>query len=274
MQGRKAGTERKVFVHPFVVAASRLKRFKSKLMMKRRQIIALRSWKSVIKIPAKYSSLLLIAVVLAFLFSKKSASEKARQESKHRSVRCAKFTESAPWLLEMQNDNPCHPWIGITSLRRMMELRARAKGRWAKAVSLVFYSKGLEELLQNAIFSMVEFGGVDNYIVGTWTEEDLVACMALNLPCTDVSSFLQRPLLQGNATALAEIGTKIAKKRDQATIIWARQAVVLYMLQLGYAVHLSDVDVAYAPKNVWDTYLTYIEKAQADASFHWNFLGW
>lgn len=41
---------------------------------------------------------------------------------------------------------------------------------------------------------MVKFGGVRNYIVGTWSSEDLEACADLNLPCADISSFLPEPL--------------------------------------------------------------------------------
>ena len=33
-----------------------------------------------------------------------------------------------------------------------------------------------------AVYSMVKFGGVRNYVVGCWTPEDLAACADLNLP--------------------------------------------------------------------------------------------
>ena len=45
-----------------------------------------------------------------------------------------------------------------------------------------------------AVYTMVKFGGVRNYIVGTWTKHDLEACADLNLPCADVSAFLPEPM--------------------------------------------------------------------------------
>ena len=187
---------------------------------------------------------------------------------------CPRGLDAFPWILSRHDDLNCLPWRGVTNFFDIVKLRSKPKGRWRKAVSVIFYSKGLEELLQNAVYTMVEFGGVDNYFVGTWSDDDLVACTALNLPCADVSSFLQRPLFQFNATALSDMGVKLAKKQDQATIIWARQSVVLKLLQMGYAVHQSDLDISYVPKNVWISFLKYIENAEADASFHWNYLGW
>ena len=44
---------------------------------------------------------------------------------------------------------------------------------------------------------MVKFGGVRNYIVGTWNDTDLAACADLNLPCADVTAFLPEPMDDG-----------------------------------------------------------------------------
>ena len=45
-----------------------------------------------------------------------------------------------------------------------------------------------------AVYSMVKFGGVRNYIVGTWSPGDLEACADLNLPCADIGAFLAEPM--------------------------------------------------------------------------------
>ena len=45
-----------------------------------------------------------------------------------------------------------------------------------------------------AVYSMVKFGGVRNYIVGTWNATDLAACADLNLPCADITSMLPEPM--------------------------------------------------------------------------------
>lgn len=41
---------------------------------------------------------------------------------------------------------------------------------------------------------MVKFGGVRNFIVGTWSQEGLDVCADLNLPCADVAAHLPEPL--------------------------------------------------------------------------------
>ena len=45
-----------------------------------------------------------------------------------------------------------------------------------------------------AVYSMVKYGGVKNYIVATFNETDLEACADLNLPCADITSFLPEAL--------------------------------------------------------------------------------
>lgn len=47
---------------------------------------------------------------------------------------------------------------------------------------------------------MVKLGGVRNYVVGTWSAPDLVACAAMNLPCADLSPWLPEPM-NGDATS-------------------------------------------------------------------------
>jgi hypothetical protein len=45
-----------------------------------------------------------------------------------------------------------------------------------------------------AVYSLVKFGGIRNYLVATWSDEDLQACLDLNLPCADVFNLLAQPL--------------------------------------------------------------------------------
>ena len=40
----------------------------------------------------------------------------------------------------------------------------------------------------------MKHGGVRNYMLLTWTAQDLEACTDLNLPCADVTHMLAEPL--------------------------------------------------------------------------------
>jgi hypothetical protein len=44
---------------------------------------------------------------------------------------------------------------------------------------------------------MIKFGGVRNYIIATWDDDDLAACADLNLPCFNATSFLPEPMDRG-----------------------------------------------------------------------------
>ncbi len=45
-----------------------------------------------------------------------------------------------------------------------------------------------------AVYSLVKYAGVRNYIVATWEASDLAACADLNLPCADVAAYLPAPM--------------------------------------------------------------------------------
>ena len=149
---------------------------------------------------------------------------------------------------------------------------------------------------------MVKFGEIDNYIVVTWTEDDMEICLDLNLPCADASAYLPgepSPLerkeednstaskpptndttdrdgdlptnnTSGTSTkhtpAVPEFETKAYNR-----IMWMKPAVVKVLLELGYVVHSTDIDLAYAAKPVWESYLSYLELGMdgivADAAF-------
>ena len=53
----------------------------------------------------------------------------------------------------------------------------------------------------SAVYSMVKFGGVRNYLVGTFNQTDLEACADLNLPCADITAFLPEALNYGEEDA-------------------------------------------------------------------------
>lgn len=90
-------------------------------------------------------------------------------------------SQATPWLLPPRT--PCLPYTDMTNLLELAEHRAKPKGRYKKAVSVAFFSANLAEMTQNAVYSMVRFGGVDNYLLATWTPEDLAVCQELNFPC-------------------------------------------------------------------------------------------
>lgn len=46
-----------------------------------------------------------------------------------------------------------------------------------------------------AVYSLVGLAGVRNYVMLTWTPQDLAACADLNLPCAGVEHLLAEPLL-------------------------------------------------------------------------------
>jgi hypothetical protein len=55
---------------------------------------------------------------------------------------------------------------------------------------------------------MVKFGGVQNYMVGTFNDTDLEACADLNLPCADITSFLPEALNYSEADS-GKFGTEL-----------------------------------------------------------------
>ena len=95
-----------------------------------------------------------------------------------------------PWLLPKRY--PGLPYSNLSSrdLAVVAAARAQPKGPYEKAISVAFFSKGMMRMLQNAVYTMVKFGGVDNYIIATWSDSDMEACLDLNLPCADASHYL------------------------------------------------------------------------------------
>lgn len=98
-------------------------------------------------------------------------------------------------------------------------------------------SPPLPRLLAPAVYSLVKFAGVTNYIVAVWTEEALGACADLNLPCTDI-----RPLVEAR-------GLPEEKQRGQF-VTWTRHIVAERVLEKGLAMHFMG-EGAVAERGRW-----------------------
>ncbi|EFN55545.1 hypothetical protein CHLNCDRAFT_133996 [Chlorella variabilis] len=166
--------------------------------------------------------------------------------------------EAAPWLLPPRCD--ALPYAGVRDLDRLLQLRAVAAGGHPKTITLIPYSLLFVDMLQNAIYSMVKFGRVRNYIVLAWSPRDLDSCADLNLPCADATRFLPTPL--DNGPDAGHFGT-----HDYLSIVWLKPAVTLYTLQQGYVTFMTDADVSYANKPVLESFLELLAVSKADAAF-------
>ncbi|KAI3432373.1 hypothetical protein D9Q98_003930 [Chlorella vulgaris] len=166
--------------------------------------------------------------------------------------------QAAPWLLPPRTK--ALSYAGMHQLDMLAEHRSMPIGNLTKAITFLTFNAKFAVMTQNCIYSMVKFGGVRNYIVGTWDPDDLQACMDLNLPCADVTSFLPEPMDKAP-------GAGLFRTHDYLVICWLRPAVLVHLLQQGYAVHSTDSDIVYLMKPVWASFLAYMEQGHADAAF-------
>lgn len=165
---------------------------------------------------------------------------------------------SAPWLLP--DDAPL-PYKGLhNDLEKLANIQARTVEGY-KTVSVAFFNYHQSVLLQNNVYSMVKWGGVCNYIVAVWDEPSLEVCQSLNLPCLDATS-----MIPGNTTIGSEREARL-HSMDYIKITWMKPILVSALLDLGFAVHATDVDIAYAPSDLMQSYMSYILQAKADAAF-------
>lgn len=165
--------------------------------------------------------------------------------------------EAAPWLLPPRTT--ALPYAGVTGFDALLELRAAEVPGLNTSKAVSFLTSTLHDplttaLTQNCIYSLVKFAGVTNYIVAVWTEEALGACADLNLPCTDI-----RPLVEAR-------GLPEEKQRGQF-VTWTRHIVAERVLEKGLAMHFMDMDLAYAAKPLWLSYMTILHDPPADAAF-------
>ncbi|PSC71106.1 hypothetical protein C2E20_5498 [Micractinium conductrix] len=157
---------------------------------------------------------------------------------------------AAPWLLPPNCSGL--PYIGVHNFDALLELRAGPAGGYDKAIAILPFSANAAEQAQNAIYTLVKFAGVRNYMMWTWTPEDLAACDALNLPCADGMPHLLHPPGWGDTILLA---------------MWLKPVLTLRAVKRGVAVMISDTDVAYTRKPIIDVLLRMANGSHADAAF-------
>ncbi|PSC72584.1 hypothetical protein C2E20_4222 [Micractinium conductrix] len=163
--------------------------------------------------------------------------------------------EAAPWLLPPRT--AALPYAGVHDFDELLKLRSRPAGNYSSSVALLLFSKPYAVMLQNSVYSLVKHGGVRNYIALAWSAEDLEACADLNLPCADVSSMLVEPI-QTSQRLL---------QHDFLVMMWVKPAAVLRALRQGHAVMFVDTDVAYAVKPLWESYMAFMERVEADGAW-------
>jgi len=121
-------------------------------------------------------------------------------------------------------------------------LHAQQANQW---VTVFMFSADAQRWVLNCVYSYIKFGEANNYIVAATDEASLQACLQLRLPCYNASSAM------GNS---------------ELDLVWAKVAVAKQVLDLGYNVHYSDVDVVYM-RPVWPSYYRLFQKFQPDAIF-------
>ena len=170
--------------------------------------------------------------------------------------------EAAPWLLPPRTK--ALTYTGVHNLGQLLELRATPFGKHPKTMTLLTLNKQFAVMTQNtsgcaapaparscprlacrraaastapplppcnlaAVYSMVKFGGVRNYIVATWDPGDLAACADLNLPCADVTRFLPEPM--NRAQDAGAFGS-----HDYLVVCWLRSFLLTHLLRQGFVV--------------------------------------
>ncbi|PSC70564.1 nucleotide-diphospho-sugar transferase family [Micractinium conductrix] len=106
----------------------------------------------------------------------------------------------------------------------------------------------------NAIYSMVRMAGVTNYLLFAWTNTSLADCETFNLPCANI-----RPLL------LEPIDKDVW--RDITVAMWSKPVLTLRALRAGYVVLLSDSDVAFTTKPLFELLTQLAVRSHADGAF-------
>ncbi|PSC71164.1 hypothetical protein C2E20_5497 [Micractinium conductrix] len=144
------------------------------------------------------------------------------------------------------------PYIGVHDFDALLELRAGPAGGYDKAIHLLPFGATVAEFVQNALYTLVKFAGVHNYLFWTWTAEALAACDELNLPCADGMPHLLRPAEYGHHLTVA---------------MWLKPVPTLRALKRGVAVVLSDSDVAFTRKPIMDVAFQLAQQSHADALF-------
>ncbi|GAB4813885.1 hypothetical protein N2152v2_000931 [Parachlorella kessleri] len=206
----------------------------------------------------------------------------------HDPAQLAKICAATPWLLPPRS--PVFAYSGISDEEQLLALRSQPYRQYNRTISIFEFSRATAVLTQNCVYTLVRFAGVTNYLALTWTPGDHAACLDLNLPCWDVSRLLPWPVAGGYPPAASgstsagagatsgsgssdgevaggeEGGLAHFGSSDFNAITWLGPRVVAWLLERGYVVHSTDVDVAYSTKPLWASYLRYIEDGGADGT--------
>ena len=163
-----------------------------------------------------------------------------------------------PWLLPPDTQLPYSEYYN--DLERLADVQARSIDGY-RAVSVVFFNYHQSVMMQNAVYSMTKWSGVCNYIVAVWDEPSLDVCRSMNLPCFNATG-----LTPGGDTIGADKEAKLHSP-DYVKITWMKPILVSHLVHLGFVVHATDVDIAYAPADLTRSYLQFILQGNATAAF-------
>ena len=113
----------------------------------------------------------------------------------------------------------------------------------------------------NCLFTLHKYGHQPHFIVVIFESTSLAACLSLNLPCYNASGI---PLFQGDQAI--PNGTHNFGSLDAVKIWWSKQYIALMLLEMGYNVHCSNIDVVYF-RGVLPNYKRLLETVGADMVF-------
>jgi hypothetical protein len=155
---------------------------------------------------------------------------------------------------------PKFSYTGVHDLLKLAAIRARPVLKEKKAITIALMGSGIGPIFQNTLYTMIKYGKVNNYIIGFYDKKGKEACLDMNLPCFDGRPFAPLPL----DDSLDELPFGSLEFR---IITFIRPILILELLNAGYAVHITDTDVSYAPHNVWESWLLFLNLGNADAGF-------
>lgn len=77
--------------------------------------------------------------------------------------------------------------------------------------------------MPRAVYSLAGLAGVRNFVLLTWTPEDLAACADLNLPCASVQHLLVEPLQGGQGAPGGRGKLRACARPAPRPACWPRQ---------------------------------------------------
>ncbi|GAB4813771.1 hypothetical protein N2152v2_000817 [Parachlorella kessleri] len=174
-----------------------------------------------------------------------------------------------PWLLpEAAATQENLPYLGLhNDLEGLLRVRAGpvgGKDAEARGVSVVYFSGSHAVMMQNFVYTAVKWAGITNYMVATWGDASLAACIAMHLPCFNATAFSPLPAEEGEATF---------QGKGFAAVTWIKPRLAHAIVSRGYHVHSSDVDIAFPPKALWPSMMRFLEGPGADVAMERDLWG-